>query len=50
MKQYCDKHAEQLSEQRKQQFTCECGSVCRINEKARHERTLKHQNFIQNKK
>ena len=28
------------------QYTCECGSICRVSDKARHERTQKHQAFI----
>jgi len=33
-------------EQNKVKFTCECGSTLRKNDKARHERSIKHINFI----
>ena len=28
-------------------FTCVCGTICRSSDKKRHERTKKHQSFIQ---
>lgn len=56
-KKWREDHAEELKEKkrlyhqqnkdkRKVKFTCECGSECRINEKARHERTKKHQEWL----
>ena len=30
----------------KQKFTCECGSVCRRGDKAQHNRSDKHQNYL----
>ena len=35
------------AERSKIKFTCECGSTFRQYEKARHNRTIKHQNYIQ---
>jgi hypothetical protein len=33
---------------KRQKYLCDCGSELRISNKARHERSLKHQNYIQN--
>jgi hypothetical protein len=47
---YKQEHKEEISEKRKKEtFTCNCGSVCRKSDKNRHERSLKHQNFITDK-
>jgi hypothetical protein len=46
---YREEHKEQIAEKGKETFTCNCGSVCRKSEKVRHERSLKHQNFITDK-
>jgi len=37
---------EQISEYKKRKYTCECGSCIRRDDKAIHERTLKHQNYL----
>jgi hypothetical protein len=38
---------EKIKEKIKKKFDCQCGSSCRINDKARHNRSLKHINFCQ---
>jgi hypothetical protein len=38
----------EIAEKKKKKFTCTCGSECRISEKARHERTIKHQTYLKN--
>lgn len=43
---YRESNKEQISEKMKETFTCDCGSVCRKNEKKRHERSQKHISFI----
>ena len=60
-KEYRDEHKEEIiikdrikyhknkikyNEKKKETYECLCGSVCRKSEKARHERTLKHQNYL----
>ena len=45
-KQCYSKNRERISQKKKQKYTCECGSCLRLNDKARHEQTKKHQNFI----
>jgi len=45
-RQYYEDNKSKISEQRKIKTTCECGSICRKAEKSRHERTIKHINFI----
>lgn len=45
---YRDDNKEIISEKKKEKMTCECGSCFRKNEKAKHYRTLKHINYIQN--
>ena len=40
---------EQLLEQRKIKIECECGSVLRKSDKARHIRSTKHQDYINSK-
>jgi hypothetical protein len=43
-KQYYEKNQEKL----KQKIECECGSVFRITDKARHKRTKKHTKWLEN--
>jgi len=43
---YYDNNKERISEKTKPKFTCECNSVVRISDKLRHEKTKKHQLFI----
>ena len=47
-KQYCEDHKEELNEKKKQKFDCVCGSSIRISDKARHEKSIHHINFISN--
>jgi len=44
---YQEEHKEQITEYKKQKITCECGTTVCIPHKARHERSKKHQSFIQ---
>jgi len=46
-KEYHEKNREQILEKAKKTYECKCGSICRIAEKTKHERTKKHQAFIQ---
>jgi hypothetical protein len=46
--EYRAKNKEKISELKKVIFTCICGSECRIADKARHEKTQKHLNFVKN--
>lgn len=46
-KEYQYVNKEKISEKRKLKNTCECGSEFRSCDKARHERTQKHLNFLQ---
>ena len=48
MKEYREANREARSEHAKKPYTCVCGSTCRIDGKAGHERTKKHQDFITN--
>ena len=41
-----EKIAARRKEYCKQKYNCECGSVCSINFKAGHLKSIKHQNFI----
>ena len=43
---YYDNNKERISEKTKPKFTCDCNSVVRISDKIRHEKTKKHQLFI----
>jgi len=47
-KEYREANRDAISERRKTLYTCACGSTCRIDVKAKHERTKKHQAFITN--
>jgi len=48
-KQYRQEHKEEIAVKMKayrgQKFECDCGTICGIGDKARHERTLKHQDW-----
>jgi hypothetical protein len=43
---YYEENKEKILEQQAQLYQCECGSICRYGEKARHFKTKKHQNYI----
>jgi len=47
-KEYHITNKDKIKEQRKIKITCECGSIYRKCDKARHERTNKHMNYINN--
>ena len=47
-KNYYEKNKNKIKEKRKEKYTCECGSTICINQKLKHLKTLKHQNFIKN--
>ena len=44
--EYMKLNKEDLYERRANPYECDCGSVCRVNDKARHSNTQKHQNFL----
>ncbi len=45
-RKYHQDNREKILKQNKEKITCECGSIFRKNEIARHQRTKKHQSFI----
>ena len=45
-KEYRDTHKQEISEKRKVKMTCECGSIFRKNDKPRHLRSTKHQDYL----
>lgn len=45
-KQNYRENREKVAEKRAVPFICECGSTCRIADKARHFKSLKHQNYL----
>jgi hypothetical protein len=45
-KDYNIKNKDIISEKRKVKYQCECGSICRIRAKARHDNSKKHQSYI----
>jgi len=45
-KQYRQANRDKIKTRKKIKITCECGSVVRKNDIARHRRTQKHQRFI----
>ena len=47
-KEYIEKNIEKIRERQSTKYTCECGSTITKKSKARHERTQKHINFINN--
>jgi hypothetical protein len=44
--QYYQKHADEIKAEMAVKYECECGSVCRIGDKAKHEKTKKHQAYL----
>ena len=42
------KNKEKILEKNKEKFTCECGVICRITDKSRHEKSQKHINSMAN--
>ena len=47
-KTYYENKKEIIQEKEKEKMTCNCGSIFNKGDKARHEKTLKHINFINN--
>lgn len=45
-KEYYEDNKEILLEKYKEKYICDCGSCLRIKDKARHEKTKKHQEYI----
>ena len=45
-KKYAEVNKERLKEANSKSFYCECGSICRYGDKAKHMRTIKHQNYL----
>jgi len=46
--QYYQEHALEINAKKAVKFECECGSVCRISDKTRHEKSKKHQKYLAN--
>ena len=47
-RKFRETHKDQINEQKRtQRYTCECGSELRHNEKATHEKTKKHNEYIE---
>jgi hypothetical protein len=49
IKKYYDENKEKIKERIKEKITCECGSIVRKNDIARHRKTLKHIAYIEQK-
>jgi hypothetical protein len=45
-KEYYQQNYNKIVEKRKETFICLCGSTLRKNDKARHEKSIKHQNHL----
>ena len=45
-KEYDNDNRVIISEKAKTTYTCECGSICRIGEKSRHNKRIKHLEYI----
>lgn len=45
-KQWREENKEEISQKKKEKYQCECGSNIRKNDKARHDRSKKHQTYI----
>jgi hypothetical protein len=45
-KQYREVNKESISQRRKVQFTCSCGSIVRMHNKFRHQKSLKHLKYL----
>jgi hypothetical protein len=44
-----EKHKDKILDRNKIKYTCECGPTLTVCNKVRHEKSLKHQNFINSK-
>lgn len=47
-KEWREKNKEKIAEKLKEKYTCECESNLRKSDKVRHEKSIKHQNYIKN--
>jgi len=47
-KEYYELNKNKINENKKIQYNCICGSICRISDKSRHFKSNKHINFINN--
>jgi hypothetical protein len=45
-KEYQQTHKEEIAEYKKEKYNCPCGSTLCKGDKARHEKTIKHQNYL----
>jgi hypothetical protein len=45
-KEYYEDNKDKIKERQRQKITCECGSIISKREKSKHEKTIKHNNFI----
>jgi uncharacterized protein YciI len=45
-KEYREEHKEQIKERKSMKFICECGATLRIDNKAHHNRSIKHLTFL----
>ena len=45
-KKYYEKNKKKINEKKSKKITCECGSIFRYSDIARHKKTKKHQNYI----
>jgi hypothetical protein len=48
-KKYREKNKDEITEKKNKKITCGCGSTIRKDEKARHEKSLKHQKWLESK-
>jgi len=44
--QYHQDNADKIKEKKNQKFECNCGLICSISNKSRHEKTQKHQTYL----
>ena len=48
-KEYYEKNKDEIKEKKKQKYTCDCDSTITKDSKSKHEKSKKHQNFINSK-
>jgi group I intron endonuclease len=47
-KKFYEEHKKNILEKQKIKITCDCGTICSIGTKARHNKSKKHQDYINN--
>jgi hypothetical protein len=47
-KKYRENNKEKIAEKRKEKITCECGSILRKDDIAKHHKSIKHQDWLKN--